>query len=69
MLVLSRRRGESVVIGEGKNKTVLTVVDVKGDAVKIGVEADLSIPVHRKEIYNQIQREKSKRKNEAKNLS
>lgn len=67
MLVLSRKRGESVVIGEGKNKTVLTVVDVKGDAVRIGVEADPSIPVHRQEIYNQIQR--VKKKNEAKNMS
>lgn len=51
MLVLSRRAGESVVIGED---IVVTVLEVKGDIVRVGVDAPRSIAVHRREVLDQI---------------
>ena len=52
MLALSRKQGESIVIG---NDIEITVLEVKGDQVKLGISAPKSIPVYRKEIYTQIQ--------------
>lgn len=52
MLALSRRRDESVVIG---NNIEITILDIKGDQVKIGVSAPKSVPVYRKEVYTEIQ--------------
>ena len=54
MLALSRKRGESIVIG---NNIEITVLEAKGDQVKIGISAPKSVPVYRKEIYAQIQEE------------
>ncbi len=54
MLVLTRKRDESIIIGDNIK---VTVVDVRGDQVKIGIEAPRSISVHREEIYNEIQAE------------
>jgi carbon storage regulator len=54
MLVLSRRRDETIVIGENIQ---VTVVDIRGDTVRLGITAPKSIPVYRKEIYEAIQRE------------
>ena len=54
MLALSRRQGESIVIG---NNIEITVLEAKGDQVKIGISAPKSVPVYRKEIYAQIQEE------------
>ena len=54
MLVLSRHRGESIVIND---EIVITVVDIRGDKVRIGVEAPSDIPVHRQEVYEAIKRE------------
>lgn len=54
MLVLSRKRNESIVIND--NVTV-TIVDIRGDKVRVGVEAPKEIPVHRREVYDAIQRE------------
>ena len=51
MLVLSRKRNEKIVIGE--NITV-TVLEVRGDQVQIGIDAPRSIPVHRHVIYEEI---------------
>ncbi len=51
MLALSRKIGESIIIG---NDIELTILEVKGDQVKIGINAPKSIPVYRKEIYLQI---------------
>lgn len=55
MLVLSRHRGESVVIN---GNIVVTVVDIRGDKVRLGFEAPDDIPVHRREVWEAIQREK-----------
>ena len=52
MLALSRKQGESIVIG---NNIEITVLETKGDQVKIGISAPKSVPVYRKEIYAQIQ--------------
>ncbi len=54
MLVLSRRKDETIVIGEDIH---ITVVDIRGDTVRLGITAPKSIPVYRKEIYEAIQRE------------
>ena len=56
MLALSRKQGESIVIG---NNIEITVLEAKGDQVKIGISAPKSVPVYRKEIYAQIQEENS----------
>ena len=54
MLVLSRQRDESIIIGDN---VVVTVVDVRGDKVRLGIQAPREIPVHRREVYEAIQRE------------
>jgi len=54
MLVLSRQRDESIIIGDN---VVVTVVDVRGDKVKLGIEAPHDISVHRREVYEAIRRE------------
>lgn len=51
MLVLSRRVGESVVIGDD---VVVTVLEVRGDIVRVGVEAPRSVAVHRREVLEQV---------------
>jgi len=55
MLVLSRQRDESIMIGDDVE---IIVVDVRGDKVRLGITAPKNIPVHRREIYDAIQREK-----------
>jgi len=55
MLVLSRQKDESIVIGDD---IVITIVDVRGDKVRLGINAPREISVHRQEIYDAIQREK-----------
>lgn len=54
MLVLTRRPGESIVIG---NEVVVTVVEVRSGQVRIGIDAPRHIEVHRHEIYEQVRRE------------
>ena len=56
MLVLSRFDGQSLMIGDD---VVITVLGVKGNQVRIGIDAPKSIEVHREEIYNRIQKEKN----------
>lgn len=58
MLVLSRQRDESIMIGDDVE---ITIVDVRGDKVRLGITAPKSIPVHRREIYDAIQREKAQK--------
>jgi carbon storage regulator len=54
MLVLSRHRDETIMIGDDIE---ITVVDIKGDKVRIGINAPRDIQVHRKEVYEAIKRE------------
>ena len=57
MLVLSRHRDESIMIGDD---IVVTIVDIRGDKVRLGINAPQDIPVHRQEVYEAIQRENRK---------
>ena len=52
MLALSRKKGESLIIN---NNIEITVLEVKGDQVKIGISAPKEVPIYRKEVYIQIQ--------------
>jgi len=54
MLVLSRQRDETIMIGDNIE---ITIVDIRGDKVRLGITAPATIPVHRKEVYDAIQRE------------
>jgi len=53
MLVLSRKKNESIVIN---NDITIVVVEIRGDKVRLGVEAPREVPVHRREVYEAIQR-------------
>ena len=63
MLVLSRYRDEEIRIGDD---IVITVIDIRGDKVRLGIEAPNNIPVHRQEVYDAIAREKKPTKPEPK---
>ena len=54
MLVLSRKKNEQIVIGE--ERIVVTVIDIRGDRVRLGIEAAQEVPVHRREVYDAIKR-------------
>ena len=54
MLVLSRQRDETIMIGDDIE---LTVVDIRGDKVRLGIKAPVCVAVHRKEVYDAIKRE------------
>lgn len=56
MLVLSRKQFESLVIGDMQIEIV--VVEIRGDKVKLGINAPESIPVHRREVYEAIERDR-----------
>ena len=57
MLALSRKKDESIMLG---NDIEITVLEIRGDQVKIGVKAPKNVPIFRKEIYDQIQEENKK---------
>lgn len=54
MLVLSRKKNESIIIGDNIE---IVIVDIKGDQVKVGVKAPKNVTVHRAEVYEEIQKE------------
>lgn len=56
MLVLSRQKDESIMIGENVE---ITIVDVRGDKVRLGITAPKEIPVHRREVFDAIKREQN----------
>jgi carbon storage regulator len=55
MLVLSRERDESIMIGDD---VTVTIVDIRGDKVRLGITAPKETSIHRREVYLEIQREK-----------
>lgn len=52
MLVLTRRAGESVVVGDD---IVITILETRGDVVRVGIDAPRSVQVHREEVYRELQ--------------
>lgn len=58
MLILTRRVGESLMIGKD---IMVTVLDVKGPQVRLGINAPKNVPVHREEIYDRIKAEAGQR--------
>jgi carbon storage regulator len=59
MLVLSRQKDESIMIGDNIK---ITIVDVRGAKVRLGITAPKEVPVHRIEVYEAIQREKNQQR-------
>ena len=58
MLVLSRQKDESIMIGDNVE---ITIVDVRGDKVRLGINAPREISVHRREVYDAIQKENAEK--------
>ena len=55
MLVLTRKRGERIMIGD---QITVLVSEIRGDKVRIGIEAPADVPVHREEVYDEIRRQR-----------
>jgi carbon storage regulator len=53
MLVLSRKKNESIIIDD---RIVITVVEIRGDKVRLGIQAPRDVPVHRNEVYEILQK-------------
>lgn len=58
MLVLSRHKNESIVVN---NNITITVIELRGDKVRLGIDCPTDIPIHRQEVFDAIQREKQAR--------
>jgi carbon storage regulator len=56
MLVLSRKKDEKIIIGEN---ITLMVIEIRGDKVRLGIDAPKDVSVHREEVYNAIRRERN----------
>ncbi len=63
MLVLTRQQDQDIVIGDGDSQIVLTVVAIRGDKVRLGVTAPPAVPVHRREVFEAIKRERAREQN------
>jgi carbon storage regulator len=59
MLVLSRKKNESIIINDN---IVVTIVEVRGDKVRLGIEAPQEVTVHRREVYDAIKESKKNKK-------
>ena len=62
MLVLSRKKNESIVIND---EITIVVVEIRGDKVRLGIEAPKEVPVHRREVYEAIKRNEANQSDEA----
>ena len=66
MLVLSRKKNESIVIN---NDITIVVVEIRGDKVRLGIEAPKEVPVHRREVYEAIKRSEMAQNEESANTA
>jgi len=66
MLVLSRKKNESIIINDN---ITLTVIEIRGDKVRLGIEAPKDVTVHRREVYDAIQGQSQPQKNGSSSLS
>lgn len=64
MLVLSRQTNESIVIGDGPDAVTITVVKIDGGKVRIGIEVPRTVPVHRLEVLDDINRRSQQERSE-----
>ena len=62
MLVLSRQKDETIIIGDD---ITITIIDIRGDKVRVGIAAPIEVSVHRQEIYEDIQRQGRQASSEA----
>jgi carbon storage regulator len=62
MLVLSRRKNESIVLGPPGDLAIVTVVELRGDKVRLGIETRPEWVVHRQEVYDAIKQEEDEKK-------
>lgn len=60
MLALTRKKGESIVVN---NDIEISILDIRGEQVKVGISAPKDVPVYRKEVYLQIQKENEESSN------
>ena len=58
MLVLSRKKDEKIIIGEGPKKITILICEIRGDKVRLGIDAPKEVPIHREEVFDAIQKEK-----------
>lgn len=57
VLILSRKKHEKIVVGDGDARITIMVTDIRGDKVRIGVMAPPNVPIHREEVYDAIKRQ------------
>jgi carbon storage regulator len=62
MLVMTRKRSEAIKLGDD---ITLVVVDIRGEKVRLGIEAPIEMPVHRQEVYDAIQRDNEERNSDS----
>ena len=65
MLVLSRKRNESIIIGTGPTQATVVVVEIRGDKVRLGIEASKEVPVHRQEVWEAIEANRKESRDES----
>jgi carbon storage regulator len=54
MLALTRKVGQRIIIGDGLEKIIISIADIRSDKVRLGIEAPKEVPVHREEVYQSI---------------
>ena len=69
ILVLSRKKDEKIIIGDGDNKITIMIIEIRGDKCRLGIEAPKEIPINREEVWAAIQKENEEKTNNEKMAS